>query len=140
MLGLFKSKKKTDRPKILLVDDEPDYRTTVQCRLEWSNYDVVTACDGKEAIEKAIAEKPDMVLLDTNMPIMNGHEVLERFRQHPDLKDIPVIMVTALCEAQDIAKASSYGVADYVAKPFDFTELLEKIANALEGRKSLHSV
>ncbi len=133
MFGLFKPKEKVDRAKILVVDDEPDYVTTIQCRLEWSQYDVITASNGQEAIEKAVNEKPDLVLLDTSMPVMNGHEVLEQFKQHSDLKDIPVIMVTALCEQQDISKASSYGIADYVAKPFDFTELVEKIANALNG-------
>jgi len=140
MFGLFKSKKKADRTKILVVDDEPDYVATIQCRLEWSHYEVIAATNGQEAIEKAINEKPDLVLLDTCMPVIDGHEVLEQLKQHPDLKDIPVIMVTALCEPQDIATASSYGIADYVAKPFDFTELVEKIANALENKKTLHRV
>ncbi len=136
MFGLFKSKKKAESAKILVVDDEPDYVTTIQCRLEWSHYEVITATNGQEGLEKVISEKPDLVLLDTSMPVMNGHEVLERLKQNPELKDIPVIMVTALCEAQDVAKASSYGVVDYVAKPFDFTELVEKIAKALENRKT----
>jgi len=70
------------------------------------------------------------------MPGMNGHEVLDRLRNRPDLRDIPVIMCTALCEAEDIAKASSYGVMDYIAKPFDFSELVEKISNVL-GNKTL---
>ena len=140
MFGLFKSKKKVDRAKILVVDDEPDYVATIQCRLVWSHYEVIAATNGQEAIEKAINEKPDLVLLDTCMPVIDGHEVLEQLKQHPDLKDIPVIMVTALCEPQDIATASSYGVADYVAKPFDFAELVEKIANALKNKKTLHNV
>jgi len=140
MFGLFKSKKKVDRAKILVVDDEPDYVATIQCRLQWGNYEVVTATDGRQAIEKAINEKPDLVLLDTCMPVMGGHEVLEQLKQHPQLKDIPVIMVTALYEPQDIATASSYGVADYVAKPFDFAELVEKIEKALENKKILHGL
>jgi len=140
MLGLFKSKKKPAQAKILVVDDEPDYVSTIQCRLEWCRYEVITAADGQEALEKAVNEKPDLILLDTSMPVMNGHEMLERLRKNPDLKDIPVIMVTALCEPQDIATASSYGVADYVAKPFDFTELMEKIAYALENRKTCSNV
>jgi CheY-like chemotaxis protein len=65
---------------------------------------------------------------------MNGYEMLERLRKNPQLRDIPVIMLTAMCEAQDITKASSYGIADYVTKPFDFTELMEKISNALENK------
>ena len=140
MFGLFKSKKKPAHPKILIVDDEPDYVSAIQCRLEWSHYDVVTASNGREGLETATQEKPDLILLDTSMPVMGGHEVLERLKRDPDLKNIPVIMVTALCEAQDIAKASAHGVADYVAKPFDFAELVEKIANALENKKSVSSV
>ena len=71
------------------------------------------------------------------MPVMNGREMLERLRNHPDLKNTPVIMLTAFSEAQDIATVSSYGIADYVTKPFDFTELMEKIANALENKNRL---
>jgi len=132
MLGLFKSKKKSTRAKILVVDDEPDLVNTVQCRLKWHRCEVITASNGKEGLEKAISERPDLILLDLNMPVMNGHEMLKRLRNHPDAKNTPVIMLTALCEAQDIAAVSSYGIADYVTKPFDFTELMEKIANALE--------
>ncbi len=136
MLGLFKSKQKTDRAKILLVDDEPDLIDTIQCRLEANSFDVVTASNGQEGLEKATDEKPDLILLDTNMPVMNGHEALEQLKKRQDLKDIPVIMCTALCEAQDIAAASAYGIADYVTKPFDYTDLIEKITSALENRKS----
>lgn len=134
MLELFKSKKKAARAKILVVDDEPDLVSTIQYRLEWSNCEVITASNGKEGLEKAASEKPDLILLDIKMPVMNGQEMLKRLREHPDLKDIPVIMVTVVCEQQDIATASSYGIADYVTKPFDFTELTEKIANALKHR------
>jgi len=135
MLGLFKSKKdKTAQAKILLVDDEPDLVSTVQYRLKFSKCEVVTAADGKEGLEKAAAEKPDLILLDTNMPVMNGHEMLEHLRNNPDLKDIPVIMLTARCEPQDITAASTYSIADYITKPFDFTDLMEKIKNALGNR------
>jgi len=136
MLKLFKSKQKTDRAKILLVDDEPDIVDTIQCRLEANNFDVVTASNGQEGLVKASDEKPDLILLDTNMPVMNGHEMLEHIKKHPDLKEIPVIMCTALCEAQDIATASAFGIADYVTKPFDYTSLIEKINGALEKSKS----
>jgi DNA-binding response OmpR family regulator len=134
MLGLFKSKTKIAHPKILFVDDEPDLVSTVECRLKWADFDVVTALNGKEGLDKATAEKPNLILLDTNMPVMNGYEMLEQLRKNPQLKDIPVIMLTAMCEAQDIAKASSYGIADYITKPFYFTELMEKISNALKNK------
>jgi len=121
------------------VDDEPDCTSIIQCRLEWSNYQVITATNGKEGLEVAEKEKPDLILLDTNMPVMNGHEMLERLRKHPKLKNVPVIMVTALCEKQDIVTASVLGVQDYITKPVDFTSLLEKISDLL-GNKALKSV
>jgi two-component system sensor histidine kinase/response regulator len=136
MFGLTKSKKKSVAAKILVIDDEPDLVSTVQCRLEWCKFDVVTASNGQEGLEKATSEKPELILLDIDMPGMSGHEVLEHMSNRPDLKGIPVIMCTALCEAEDIAKASSYGVVDYIAKPFDFSELVEKISNVL-GIKTL---
>ena len=134
MFGLFKSKKRASQAKILVVYDELDYVSTIQCRLEWCHYDVITAANGQEGLEKTINEEPDLILLDTSMPVMNGHEMLEHLRKDPELKNIPVIMVTALCEPQDITTASSFGIADYIAKPFDFTELMEKIANALDRK------
>ena len=136
MFGLSKSKKKSAPAKILVIDDEPDLVSTIQCRLEWSKFEVIAAGNGEEGLEKAANKKPDLILLDIDMPGMNGHEVLDRLRNRPDLRDIPVIMCTALCDPEDIAKASSYGVVDYVAKPFDFSELVEKISNVL-GNKAL---
>ena len=134
MLGLFKSKKQTSQVKILVVDDEPDLVSTVEYRLKFSNCQVVTAGNGKEGLEKAASEKPDLILLDTNMPVMNGHEMLESLRNDPAIKDIPVIMLTARCEPQDIAAASAWGIEDYITKPFDFGELMEKVRHALKGK------
>ena len=134
MFGLKSPKKKTDTVKILIVDDEPDCISIIQCRLEWSHYNVITANNGREGLEKASQEKPDLILLDTNMPEMNGYEMLERMRKDSALKDTPVIMVTALCDAKDVDKASSYGVSDYVTKPVDFAKLTEKISNILKNK------
>jgi DNA-binding response OmpR family regulator len=135
MLGLFRAKKKTTPVKILVVDDEPDVVSTVGYRLKFANCLVVTASNGQEGLERAAAEKPDLILLDTNMPGMNGHEMLERLRADPALKHIPVIMLTARCESQDIAAASARGISDYVTKPFDFGQLIEKIHAVLKDRK-----
>ncbi len=139
MLGMFKSTKKSTQRKILIVDDEPDYLATIKHHLEWSHYETVTAADGKEGLQKAASEKPDLILLDTSMPVMNGHEMLEQLSRNTDLKNIPVIMVTAACEVDDVATASSYGIVDYIAKPFDFTQLKEKIESILENRKAVGS-
>jgi DNA-binding response OmpR family regulator len=133
MLKLFRSKRQASQMKILIVDDEADLISTVQYRLKFAECDVVTASNGQEGLEKAAAEKPDLILLDTNMPVMNGHEMLERLRADPNLKDIPVIMLTARCEPQDIAAASALGVSDYMTKPFDFVQLMDRI-RAVRGK------
>jgi len=132
MFKLTSTKKKTDTTKILIVDDEPDCISIIQCRLEWCHYVVIAANNGKEGLEKASQEKPDLILLDTNMPEMNGYEMLERIRKDNVLKDTPVIMVTALCDAKDVDKASSFGISDYVTKPVDFAKLTEKISKILK--------
>jgi len=127
MLGLFKSKKKTDAPpKILVVDDEQDLVSTVVYRLKFAQCAVVTAANGQEALDRAA-----FILLDMNMPVMNGQEVLRRLRADPELKEIPVIMLTARAAPEDVAAASACGIADYVTKPFDFAELMEKVQAAL---------
>ena len=136
MFGVFKSNKKVAPARILVVDDEPDCLSIIQCRLEWCHYEVITASNGEEGLQIAESENPDIVLLDTNMPVMDGHEMLERMRKHPVLRDTPVIMVTALCGMHDIAASSALGISDYVTKPVDFTSLLEKISNILENRVS----
>ena len=136
MFGLTSSKKKSDKAKVLIVDDEIDCISIVQCRLEWCNYEVITATNGKEGLEKAVSEKPDLILLDTNMPVMNGHEMLERMRNDQVIQDTPVVMVTALCDAKDIDTASSFGISDYVTKPINFVKLIEKISNILSKKTS----
>ena len=132
MFGVRKSNMKAAPAKILVVDDEPDCVSVIQCRLEWCHYEVITASNGEEGLQIAENENPDIVLLDTNMPVMDGHEMLERMRKDSALKDIPVIMVTALCDVKDVDKASSFGVSDYVTKPVDFAKLTEKISNILK--------
>ena len=134
MLGLFKQKKKdVSQAKILVVDDEKDLVSTVEYRLKFSDCQVVTASNGQEGLEVAAKEMPDLILLDTNMPVMNGHEMLKKLRADKELRHIPVIMLTAISSPQDIAAASSYGITDYVTKPFDFTELMEKVSRVLKA-------
>ena len=129
-----------EKPRVLIVDDDIEITELLEDTLVSSGCCPITTYNGKDALEKAENEIPDLILLDTNMPIMNGHETLEHMSKDPQLKNIPVIMVTAACEMDDIATASSFGVVDYIAKPFDFTELKEKIANALAGKKALSGV
>ncbi|MBW8034833.1 MAG: response regulator [Planctomycetes bacterium] len=137
MFDLFGLKKNTERTKVLIVDDEPNIVQTLQDRLEMNEYEVVTACNGQEGLEQAIQEQPDVILLDVIMPVMDGHEMLEALRKQPGCDDISVIMLTARSQTQDIARANSCNIEDYIVKPFDLTELLEKIESIIEKRKSL---
>ncbi len=137
MFDFLGIKKKTDKTKILVVDDEPNIVQTLQDRLEMNEYQVITAGNGREGLEKIEQERPDVILLDVIMPIMDGHEMLEMLRKQPGGRDISVIMLTARSQTQDIARANACGIDDYIVKPFDLSELLEKIESVVEHRKSV---
>ncbi|UCE99527.1 MAG: response regulator [Planctomycetota bacterium] len=135
MFDFFGLRKKGDKVKILIVDDEPDLVQTLQERLEINGYDVVTANNGKEGLEKVVQEKPHIILLDVIMPVMDGLEMLEALRKHPESKDTAVIMLTARSQRQDIVRARACDVQAYLVKPFDLRELIEKIENIVGKRK-----
>lgn len=118
----------------MVVDDEPNIVQTLQDRLEMNEYEVVTAGNGREGLEKFDEEHPDVILLDVIMPIMDGHEMLESLRKRPRGQDVSVIMLTARSQTQDIARANACGIDDYIVKPFDLSELLEKIESVVEHR------
>ena len=125
-----------NKKKILFVDDEQDILRVVTVTLEKYGYEILTAVDGKEGLERAANDKPDVILLDKAMPIMDGREMLQRLRSAPDLKDIPVIMLTARCDPQDITAVRPYNVSSYVTKPFDPTDLSNRIKDALAEHKT----
>ena len=128
------NKRKDNKKKILVVDDEPGVIMIISKYLKRNDYDVITAENGEEAMIKARNEKPNLILLDTRMPVMDGWKTLEHLRNHPDLNNIPVIMVTALCEAKDVATTSAYGIDDYIAKPFDPAELIKRVVRTLKSK------
>ena len=131
MLELFKSKQKTAQARILIIDDDLDLLGTIQRKLEHYQWQIDTAANGREGLAKIANKKPDLILLDIKMPIMNGHEMLEHLRKDRNFKDIPVIMCTRCFGVQDVAKAASYNISAYIAKPFDCTELTDKIYECL---------
>jgi len=110
--------------KILIVDDEPEIVEVLQRFLRLKQYDVITAANGTEAIEKVREEHPEVVLLDINMPGKNGLEVLTEIRALAPR--IGVIMVTAQSDEESGRYALSHGAFDYITKPFDF-EYLQKV-------------
>ncbi len=110
--------------KILAVDDERHIVRLIQVNLERAGYEVVTAFDGREALLKIETEHPDMVVLDVMMPNMDGLEALKRIRANPATHHLPVIMLTAKAQDQDVFQGYSHGVDIYLTKPFNPVELL----------------
>jgi diguanylate cyclase (GGDEF)-like protein len=123
--------------KILVVDDVPVNVQLLTTYLASVGYDVFTARDGQEALDKVAAVQPDLILLDVMMPKLNGFEVCERLKSDSATKIIPVIMVTALNEIEDKIKATESGADDFVSKPFNKLELLTRVKSLLRI-KQLH--
>ena len=119
------------RKKILIVDDTEWNRDLLVQLLE-DDYDLVQAVDGEEAVKKTQETRPDLILMDLGMPVMDGWEATRRIKATGDLKHIPVIAVTSHAMVGDEIQAREAGCDDYVAKPVDENELLEKIKKLLQ--------
>jgi CRP-like cAMP-binding protein/CheY-like chemotaxis protein len=116
--------------KILLIEDNSDIRNNTAEILELSNYEVILAENGKAGIEKAIACKPDLIICDIMMPVLDGYFVLQAVHKNEEIKNTPFIFLTAKTERADFRKGMELGADDYITKPFTGTELL----NAVESR------
>jgi DNA-binding response OmpR family regulator len=116
------------RETILLVDDDSEFLSLAQTWLQNAGYKVMTAEDGKVGLRRVFSGRPNLVVLDGNMPRMNGWEVCNRIR---DMSDIPVIMVTVNGETSDRLRGFDLGADDYMTKPIDFSELLARIGAIL---------
>ncbi len=117
--------------RILVADDEAHIRHVVSMKLSNAGYDVVTATDGEEALEACLAEKPDLVLTDFQMPYMSGLEFSMRLRENEQTKDIPVIMLTARGFDIEPHEMIAAGIVDVVSKPFSPREVLGKVQEIL---------
>lgn len=115
---------------ILLIEDNPEIRENTAEILELANYHVVTADNGKAGIEKAQEQKPDLIICDIMMPVLDGYGVLHLLNKSDDLRDVPFVFLTAKTERQDFRKGMEMGADDYITKPFTEIELL----NAIELR------
>jgi DNA-binding response OmpR family regulator len=123
--------------KILVADDNPDNLRLLSSRLQNEGYHFIPAWDGEEALAKTRSEKPDLVLLDVNMPKKDGFLVLEEIRSDPAISHIPVIIITAArIGAKDIRDGFTLGADDYVIKPFDWRELAARIQSKLRVKQA----
>jgi CheY-like chemotaxis protein len=120
-----------DNQTILVVDDEPDIVKLVSISLKLSDFNVITAASGPETLEILKTQRPDLVLLDIMMPEMSGYEVCRTIKASPDLKDIPVVMLTAKGQKGDAEKGYEAGADDYIIKPFDPYDLGDMITRIL---------
>lgn len=119
------------RKKILLVDDSATALMWERMILRQEPYDVDVAADGQEAVDKASATPPDLILMDVMMPKMNGFEACRALREKAGTRRVPIIMVTTRSEAQNVEQGYASGCTDYITKPIDRLELLAKIKSYL---------
>jgi CheY-like chemotaxis protein len=136
-LGMIRSRKGSEgRKKILVVDDDKFISKFITSVLSSEGYELDTAYDGSEALEKVEASKPDLILLDIMMPVMDGWETAEKLKLNPETKSIPVIIVTAKSQEKDVQKGEELGVACYMIKPFnplDLTKTIREILSVFRG-------
>jgi len=122
--------------KILVVDDQKDNVFVLQERLSREGFEVLASYDGPTCLTMAKEEDPDLVLLDVMMPGMSGFEVCRKLTSSEDTKLIPVVLLTALTEAEDLKEGFEAGAFDYIKKPFNRVELIARIKSALSFRES----
>jgi CheY-like chemotaxis protein len=118
-------------PKILSVDDSKTIRMLLKRLFVPFVCEIFEAGDGQEGLDVATREKPNLIILDYNMPVMDGVTMLRHMRENPELKRTPVIMLTAEASPEIIGTVARLGVRDYVTKPFDSDQLLEKAARVV---------
>ena len=125
----------TAKPKILVVDDDELLRDLLEFKLRSRGYEVELAEDGEAALEAASASPPDLIVLDGMMPGLDGFQVLQRLSDSGATREVPVIMLTARRQEQDVVAGLSLGAQDYLVKPFLPDELVLRIQRILNSRK-----
>lgn len=118
-----------NKPLVLVADDNPDICDLLQVALGRLGVRVTVVYNGRDAYEKIVAERPALALLDLMMPEMTGLEVLTALRSDDRFKDLPVIMITARTQDDDVERGFALGATDYVTKPFNVKDLSSKVAS-----------
>ena len=129
-----------EKPKIMIIDDTPENLKILELLLFENNYKVYAFPSGKMAIQAAEMNPPDLVLLDINMPNMNGFDVCRVFKSKEKLNNIPIIFLTAMAQIEDKITAFEAGGVDYITKPFNFAEVLARIKTHLKIKNLQHEL
>jgi len=132
VLLYLKEERMPDRKKILVVEDEPSYQNILKYYLEKNNLKVVQAWDGEEGVNSARKEKPDLIILDVNLPKFSGYQVCKKIRENKELKKIPIIFLTVRNKDEEKILGLELGGTVYLEKPFEPKELLLRINKFLE--------
>lgn len=123
------------KQKILVVEDNEDNLTVLCDELEYVGYEVISAANGEEAIEKTLTERPDLILMDISIPVIDGWEATRRLKADPKTVDIPIIALTAHAMAGDAEKAKAAGCDGYIAKPCTPDEVAAKVSHFFPRRE-----
>jgi len=121
-----------NRRKVLVVDDDPGMREVLESILVTENVEVCTAVDGKDAVQKTLALKPDLILLDIGMPKLNGLTFCKAIRAGTETRNTPVIIVTSLTAAGRLEECMDAGADDFIGKPFQVEDLLNRVRAMLK--------
>ena len=122
---------------ILVVDDDPDIRDILEISLTMAGHEVSTAPDGLAAVEAMHERRPMIALLDVTMPRMSGHDVVRTVRSTPELADLPILMLSALGNRDDVAAGLAAGANEYAVKPFDISELFTRVDRLLGASRAV---
>ena len=117
--------------RILVVEDQEDLRGILRDLLTSSGYEMLEAADGQAGVDKAKAEKPDLILMDIQMPVMNGYDATRQIKANPELKPIPIVAVSSFAMKGDEEKARASGADHYVTKPYSPMQLLKTVRSLL---------
>ena len=123
--------------KILVAEDERDIRDLIGFTLRFAGFEVVLVVNGVEAVEKAVQEKPDLILLDVRMPKMTGYDACRRLKDNPDTSTIPIIFLSAKGQEGEIQEGLDLGALEYIVKPFAPDELTSRVEDVLRSVETL---
>lgn len=123
----------TQTKKILVAEDEPDIRGLIKFSLEFVGLEVVEAADGLDAVEKALQELPDLILLDVRMPKLDGYEACEQLKEHESTQNIPVAFLSARGQEEEVKHGLELGAAEYILKPFAPDQLQKRVLSMIEN-------
>ncbi len=124
------------KAKVLVAEDELDIRNLIVFSLEYAGYTVVQATDGEEAIQKAMTEQPDLILLDVRMPRLNGYEACQQLKAQESTLHIPIVFLSARGQEIEIKQGLELGAVEYILKPFAPDELQRRVASLLARTRS----